>query len=163
MRIVLFLLKCLVGVFATLGFLLVAGAAALVLLWEDVESLTARGVEVPEAAVLTLDLSAGIIEARPDNPLARVGRGQVPVMREALAALEAAGRDARVHGLFAHLGRGPLGLAEVQELRDAVKGFRRSGKFAVAFAESFGEAGDGTLHYTLASATPSACSCRSGA
>ncbi len=28
MRIVLFLLKCLVGVFATLGFLLVAGAAA---------------------------------------------------------------------------------------------------------------------------------------
>ena len=152
MRIVLFLLKCLVGVFATLGFLLVAGAAALVLLWEDVDLLTARGVEVPEAAVLTLDLSAGIIEARPDNPLARVGRGHVPVMREVLAALEAAGRDGRVRGLFARLGRGPLGLAEVQELRDAVKGFRRSGKFAVAFAESFGEAGDGTLHYTLASA-----------
>ena len=152
MRIVLFLLKCLVGVFATLGFLLVAGAAALVLLWEDVESLTARGVEVPEAAVLTLDLSAGIIEARPDNPLARAGRGHVPVMREVLAALDAAGRDGRVRGLFAHLGRGPLGLAEVQELRDAVKEFRRSGKFAVAFAESFGEAGDGTLHYTLASA-----------
>ena len=76
----------------------------------------------------------------------------MPVMREVLAALEAAGRDGRVRGLFAHLGRGPLGLAEVQELRDAVKGFRRSGKFAVAFAESFGEAGDGTLHYTLASA-----------
>ncbi|MCH7795209.1 MAG: S49 family peptidase, partial [Proteobacteria bacterium] len=152
MRIVLFLLKCLVGVFATLGFLLVAGAAALVLLWEDVDLLTARGVEVPEAAVLTLDLSAGIIEARPDNPLARVGRGHVPVMREVLAALDAGSRDARVRGLFARLGRGPLGLAEVQELRDAVKGFRRSGKFAVAFAESFGEAGDGTLHYTLASA-----------
>ena len=152
MRIVLFLLKCLVGVFATLGFLLVAGAAALVLLWDDVDLWTARGVEVPEAAVLTLDLSAGIIETRPDNPLARVGRGHVPVMREVLAALDAAGRDARVRGLFARLGRGPLGLAEVQELRDAVKGFRRSGKFAVAFAESFGEAGDGTLHYTLASA-----------
>jgi protease-4 len=152
MRIILFLLKCLVGIFATIGVLLVAGAAVLLLLWKDVEPLIARGVEVPDSAVLTLDLSAGVIEARPDNPLARVGFGGVPVLRETLETLEAAGRDERVRGIFARVGRGPLGLAEVQELRDAVKRFRQTGKFAVAFAESFGEAGDGTLHYTLASA-----------
>ncbi len=152
MRVVLFLLKCLVGVFAAIGVLLAAGAAAVLLLWQDVEPLTARRVEVPDRAVLTLDLSDGVVEVRPDNLLARAVSGGAPVLRETLDALEAAGHDERVRGLFARVGRGPLGLAEVQELRDAVKRFRRAGKFAVAFAESFGEAGDGTLHYTLASA-----------
>ncbi len=148
----MFLLRCVVGLFAAIGFLLVAGVVTLAFLWRDIEPLSARRVEVPEAAVLSLDLRGGIMEARPDNPLARAGLSGVPVMRETLEALDAAGRDTRVRGLVARLGRGSLGLAEVQELRQAVREFRRDGKFALAFAESYGEAGDGTLHYTLASA-----------
>lgn len=153
MRIILFLLKCAVGIFATLGLLLVAGVAALALMWSEVEPIRSRAdITVPETAILTLDLSSGIIESRSDNPLAFVSLGNVLVLREALDALDAAGSDPRVQGLFARVGRGPLGLAQVQELRDAIKRFRKTGKFAIVFAESFGEGGSGTLHYTLASA-----------
>ncbi|MFQ5775410.1 MAG: signal peptide peptidase SppA [Kiloniellaceae bacterium] len=152
MRVVLFLLKCLVGLFAAIGFVLIAGVAALAVLWDRIEPLRATLEPVPEAVVLTLDLTTGMIEVRPDNPLARASLGRVPVLRETLEALEAAGADPQVRGLLVRVGRGRSGLARIQELRDAILDFRGGGKVAVAFAESFGEGGDGTLHYYLASA-----------
>ena len=152
MRIVLFLLKCILGVFATLGFLLVAGGVAAWLLFDKVEPLRARIEPLPETMVLTLDLAEGLIEARPDNPISRVSLGQTLILREALDTLEAAGADPRVKGIFVRLGRGTPGLAQVQELRDAILDLRAAGKFAIAFAETFGEAGNGTQHYYLASA-----------
>jgi protease-4 len=154
MRVILFLLKCLLGLFASIGFLVAAGVVALgILLWQ-VEPFTwqPREVAVPERAVLTLDLTGGVVETRPDNPLARASIGDVVVLREAVEALDAAARDERIVGLVARLGRGDLGLADIQELRDALTRFRQGGKFAYAFAESFGEGGNGTLHYYLASA-----------
>ncbi len=54
--------------------------------------------------------------------------------------------------LLLHLGSGDLDLAHAQELGDAVADFRKSGKYALAFAESFGEGGPGGSHYLLASA-----------
>ena len=152
MRIILFLLKCLVGIFATLGLLLVAGAVAAWLLIDEVEPLRAGVEPLPETTVLTLDLAEGLIEMRPDNPLSRVSLGRTLVLHEALELLEAAETDPRVKGIFVRLGRGTPGLAMVQELRDAILDLRAAGKFAIAFAETFGEAGNGTQHYYLASA-----------
>jgi len=151
MRLVMFILKCIVGLLASLGFVIVAAAVALTI-WADRAERWAAAPEVPERSILMLDLSAGLVETRPDNPLARLTHGQVLGLREAVEALEAAGEDPRVQGLVARLGIGELGIAQVQELRQAVLAFRDSGKFAVAFAESFGEGGNGTLHYYLASA-----------
>ena len=152
MRIVLFLLKCVVGLFATIGFLLVAGVAVVALLWDRVEPLAAQRAPLPEAMVLTLDLAPGMIERRPQNPLSRATLSGVPVLRETLETLDAAADDPRVRGLFARVGRGALGLAAIQELRDAIAEFRGRGKFAFAFAETFGPSAQGTLHYYLASA-----------
>jgi protease-4 len=45
-----------------------------------------------------------------------------------------------------------LSLAQVQDLREAVADFRASGKGAVAWTESFGEVGGGTVPYYLATA-----------
>ncbi len=152
MRLIIFLLKCVVGLLASIGFLLVAGAVVIAVFVLPGEPWKAATPEVPAEAVLALDVSSGIVEARPDNPLAQISVGSALVMHDAVEALEAAGEDTRVRGLMAHLGSGELGIAQVQELRDAVIQFRGQGKFAVAFAESFGEGGDGTLHYYLASA-----------
>jgi len=152
MRIVMFLLKSLVGLFAAIGFLIVAGIVGSALLWRQLEPLATGGrVEIPSATVLTLDLAAGIIETRPDSPLARASMGDVLVMRDVLEALDAAGRDPQVQGLMIRAGRGSLGLANAQELRDAIADFRRQDKFAVAFAESFGEGGNRTIDYYIAS------------
>jgi len=152
MRIILFLLKCLVGLFATVGFFLIAAVVAAILLVPRLDGLEPQVAEVPEQAVLVLDLSEGLIEQRPDNPLARASLGGALVLREAVDALAAAGRDERVKALVIRAGWGDPGLAQMQELRAAVAGFRAGGKPVIAFAETFGEAGDGTLHYFLASA-----------
>ena len=154
MKVVLFLLKCVVGLFATIGFLFVALVVALAVMASRFETWepAPRKVEVPAETILALDLSKGLVEVKSDNPLARASIGRATSIREALDGLEAAGRDPRVKGLVAHLGRGGLGMAQAQELREAIAGFRGQGKFALAFAESFGEGGDGTRHYYLASA-----------
>jgi protease-4 len=105
---------------------------------------------VPDQVVLTLDLADGLMERAPEGPLAWTGIGRALTIRDLVLGLEAASRDVRVKGLVARLGNGSLGLARAQEIRDAVLAFRQSGKFAIAFAESFGEAGDGNTHYYLA-------------
>jgi protease-4 len=107
---------------------------------------------VPAQAVLTLDLADGVTERGPEGPLAWTGLGRALTMRELVLGLEAASRDVRIKGLVVRLGHGSLGFARAQEIRDAVRAFRQSGKFAIAFAETFGEAGDGNTHYYLATA-----------
>jgi protease-4 len=151
-RIILFLLKCVVGVFATIGFLIVALAVVAILVVPRFDRGAVQRATLPESSVLVLDLADGLIESRPANPLARASLGSALVLHEAVDALQAAGRDDRVKGLVLRAGWGSPGLAQVQELRDAIGAFRDQGKPVVAFAETFGEAGDGTLHYYLASA-----------
>src|SRR3546814_7800084 len=90
-RIILFLLKCLVGLLATVGFLLVAAVVAAALLIPRFEGLMPQLAAVPEQAVLVLDLSEGLIERRPDSPLARASLGGTLVLREVVEALDAAG------------------------------------------------------------------------
>ena len=152
MRLIMFILKCVVGLLASLGFLIVAAVVVFAVWADGAQPWAAAEPEIPDLSVLSLDLSAGLVEAHSDNPFAQLSHGQVLTLREAVDALEAAGEDPRVQGVIARLGIGELGIAQVQELRQAIGEFRESGKFPIAFAESFGEGGDGTLHYYLASA-----------
>ena len=151
MRVILFLLKCLVGLLATVGLLMVLGLVGLGLVVSQLEPWQTADETVPETTVLTLDLRGGVVEALPDNPLSQVALEDVLVIRDSLVALDRAAEDPKVKGMVARLGQGALGLAQVQEIRDAIKRFRNRGKFTIAFAESFGEGGNGTLHYYLAS------------
>jgi protease-4 len=102
--------------------------------------------------LLELDLSRGVVEAPPATPLRAMGARAVPVLQALVDALRRAERDPQVAGLVAHVGQRPISLAQSAELRDAVARFRRSGKVAVAWTESFGELGVGNVGYHLASA-----------
>src|SRR6187551_2049193 len=102
--------------------------------------------------LLELDLSRGVVEAPPATPLRAMGARAVPVLQALVEALRRAERDPQVAGLVAHVGQRPISLAQSAELRDAVARFRRSGKVAVAWTESFGELGVGNVGYHLATA-----------
>ncbi|MFD7157695.1 signal peptide peptidase SppA [Kribbella sp. NPDC059898] len=102
--------------------------------------------------LLELDLTRGVLETPPASPVAAFRMRHLPTLRELVAALRKGARDDGVVGLIAHLGAHRLSLAQVQELREAVADFRTSGKPAVAWTESFGEAGQGTVPYYLATA-----------
>ncbi|MBV9969231.1 MAG: signal peptide peptidase SppA, partial [Xanthobacteraceae bacterium] len=107
---------------------------------------------LPASIILTADLSRGLTDGPSEDTLSRIVLGSRRTLRDVLDALERAGDDARVRGLYLRLGDDTLGLAKSQELRDAIGAFRSKGKFALAFSESFGELGPGTRPYYLATA-----------
>lgn len=102
--------------------------------------------------VLELDLTEGLTEGPPSDALTAVLSMRKPRLSDVLAGLRRGRDDSRVRALVVKLGGHPLGLGMVQELRQAVARFRASGKLTVAFAETFGEFGNGTVPYYLASA-----------
>jgi protease IV len=107
---------------------------------------------VPAQTVVEVDLERPLVEYVPDEPLANLLQSRRTPLREVLDGLARAKADDHVVALLAHVGQGARGLAQLQELRDAVIDFRGSGKRAMAFTEAFGEAGPGNGAYYLASA-----------
>src|SRR5260370_26766230 len=102
--------------------------------------------------ILELDLSDGLGEERPADPVSAVLARRRLVLADVLDGLRRARNDQRVKALVAKVGGRPIGLATVQELRHAVEEFRDAGKLTVAWAESFGEFSAGNVPYYLATA-----------
>src|SRR4051812_29577956 len=102
--------------------------------------------------LLEVDLSRALVEHEPDDPIAKLRSRGKPRLRPVLRALHEAGTDPRVVGLVAKVGDTSMTLARAQELRTAVAAFAAGGKPTVAWAETFGESGNGTIPYLLASA-----------
>jgi protease-4 len=103
------------------------------------------------AIVLELDLTAPL-PGQGLQPLSRWAYRSQPPLRLMVESLRRAARDERVVGLIAQVGESPLGLAEAQELRAAIREFAASGKPTVAWAESFGELSPALPGYALATA-----------
>jgi protease-4 len=109
------------------------------------------GDSVPRKVVLELHLERPLGETAGD-PVAKILGREAPTMLSIVTALERASKDDRVVGLVAYVGEGGHGMARTQELRDAITRFRESGKFAIAYAETFGELSPGNQGYYLATA-----------
>ncbi len=114
-------------------------------------ALPLRGAGHPRL-LLELDLTRGLLEAGPASPFEAVRSARIPTLRAVVEALDKAAGDGRVAGLVAHVGHRQPTLAQSGEVRAAVDRFRRSGKPAVCWAESYGELGPGNVGYHLASA-----------
>jgi protease-4 len=139
--------KLLVRLLATLGALLIVGVVV-----AGIAHMVSKG-RVPGKTVLEIDFQQPLVEYVPDAPAARLlAGGKQPRVLDVVQTLERAGDDPRVVGLVARCGSGGLGLATVQELRDAVAAFRAKGKPATAFIETTAEAGPGNAAYYLATA-----------
>lgn len=139
--------KFLVRMLAVIGAMVLLSA-----LLGVVAALAGRASQkrVPARTILEVNLETGLVEQAPDEPVSRVLGSSGPTVRDIVEALEKAGGDTRVVGLLGRLGASTGGLAQVQEVRDAVIRFRAKKKFAVAFSETFGEFGPGNSGYYLA-------------
>jgi protease-4 len=142
--------RFLVRFFAVIGLLTLAALAFG--LWAVVQIADKVEPALPKRLVLTLDLDGKFHEGSGGDPFARLAGAKDYPLRRAVEAIDHAAGDARVTALFATLGHSSLGLANAQEIRDAVGRFRAAGKPAVVFAETMGEFGTGTLDCYLASA-----------
>ena len=126
----------------------------LVLIWTTVAAVSfyVRRETLPDRFLIVLHLSGDLVEQPSDDPAARFLRGSPPTLRDLCAALDRAADDPRVLGLVARVGDLRMGFGHLQEIRDAVARFRRSGKPTAAFADTFGEFGAGNGAYYLAAA-----------
>jgi protease-4 len=141
--------RLLVGFFAAIGVLAVLLVIAVTV---TVLHYKPRTPALPDKIILSVDLTQDLAEGPSEDGWLKLVVGAKPSLRDFLDAIEAAGTDPRVKGILARVGDDELGLAEVQQVRDAITAFRAKGKFALAYADSFGEFGGGTRPYYLATA-----------
>lgn len=102
--------------------------------------------------ILELDLTDGLAEGQPSDPVSALLAMRRTRMLDVLDGLKRASGDDRVRALVVKVGGGRIGLARIQELRGAIAKFRESGKLTVAWSESFGEFTRGNVPYYLATA-----------
>src|SRR6516162_2947664 len=102
--------------------------------------------------ILELDLTDGIGEGPVTDPLSAILSRRRVRLPDVIEGLRRAGEDDRVRALVVKVGGGRIGLARMQELREAVSEFRESGKLTVAWSETFGEFTHGNVPYYLATA-----------
>ncbi len=113
------------------GILKFALAILLIFLLLVVIGLT-RGDGLPGNMVLSLDLRAPIKDSQSAGPLS-FGATPTTVM-DIVLALDHAGRDSRVKGVFMRVGSADMPVAQAEEIGAALKRFRATGKFAIADA-----------------------------
>ncbi len=137
-----------IGLAITVGVIaLIVGGLTLV-----VAHFKGKTAQLPEDIVLTADLTGGLVDGAEPSPLSRVLFGQKTTLRDFIDALERAGDDPRVKALYLQIGDDSLALPKIQQVRDAIAKFRAKGKFAIAFADTFGEGAPGIRPYYLATA-----------
>lgn len=107
---------------------------------------------VPQRTVLELDLTTPLLEQQPEGAFASLAFQKRMRLRDVVEALHAAAHDDKVVGLVARVSPEGIGLAGIEELRDAVTAFRKAGKPAIAWTDTFGEVTPANGAYYLATA-----------
>ncbi|KAA5607226.1 peptidase S46 [Roseospira marina] len=141
--------KVIVGLLAIVGTLVVVLAVAA---WFLVPQVMPRKEPLPGSFVLTVDLDRPLLEGERGGWFGGADSDTLP-LRTLLDGLDLAANDDRVLGLVARVQAPEMGLAQAQEVRDAVHAFRANGKPTYIYADTMPAAGQsGTLAYYLASA-----------
>ncbi|MEZ0222946.1 MAG: signal peptide peptidase SppA [Alphaproteobacteria bacterium] len=109
-------------------------------------------VPMPDKILLTYDFSENLVEDEAKPSFSQPLLKPPARFRDIVEGLQEAGKDARVKGFVAHLEGTRFNVAQVQELRDAVAAFRKTGKFAYIYGDSFGGFSPGMSDYYLACA-----------
>jgi protease IV len=102
--------------------------------------------------ILELDLTDGLAEGPVTDPLSAIMSRRKLRLPDVIEGLRRARQDDRVRALVVKVGGGRIGLARMQEIREAITEFRESGKLTVAWSETFGEFTHGNVPYYLATA-----------
>lgn len=118
-----------------------------------VNRLPGSSVSAPPL-VLEIDLSRGLAEQAPADPLSALRQRNTPTLATVLRGLHAASRGDDVAAVLLLLG-GTITATQADELALALRSVAGSGKRTVAFAETYGELVSGTIPYTLAAACQS--------
>ncbi len=102
--------------------------------------------------VLTYTFENSLPEVSPPPSISSPLLSSPLLLQEFITALDAAADDPKVTGFIARIKPNTISIAQVQELRAAIKRFQASGKFTFVFAPAFGDFSNGMKDYYLGSA-----------
>lgn len=135
----------------------VAGSFLTALIWimvlVGIAGSMESGVGVEENSILKIDMAENITDSPSVNPFSGLSFPSLEMTKslslyQVLQALDAAREDDRIKGIYLRMsGMGTASLAVVEEMRSAIEEFRQSGKFVVAYDETYSQS-----RYYLASA-----------
>lgn len=143
------LVKSVVYAFAIFGVLFILFLLAILGMLRQEAGMSAT---VPGRAVLTINFNQSFGEVRNDNLLTEISEESLLSFYDLIKAINVAAMDKRIHFLVGNISVSDLGLAQIQDLRQAIYNFRASGKKAYMTSSGFGALGQGTSEYYLASA-----------
>jgi len=106
---------------------------------------------LPSDMVLVLNIEEGMYETAIPSSFSDPFSFQSLTVHQVIEALSHAAKDKRVHGLLVSLDDASIDLTHIQELREAIKAFRASGKFAYLYTASFSDLGSAIGAYYFAS------------
>lgn len=105
-----------------------------------------KSVVVHPESILKIDFSEVLTDAPSSDPLAGIDLMTLQTTRQlslfkALRAIEAAGADDRIKGIYLRMNGegGVAGSALLEELREALLEFKQSGKFIIAYNETYSQ------------------------
>ena len=130
------------------GLVLLVAALVFAALVGAVALRARRGAPVRASSVLVIELEGDLPEQDLRSPIELVLEGERPVLRVLTGALEKAKRDDRIKAVYLRCRGVDAGFAKLQEVRDAIRSFRESGKKTFAFLEM----GFGADYYLASSA-----------
>lgn len=136
----------LAGLLAFVAGTFLVGLFWIALVLGIVGSMSKQVVPVENDSILTIDFSELLTDAPASDPLAGIDilsletTPQLPLFK-ALRAIEAAAGDDRIKGIYLRMnGMGGVdGSALLEELRAAIEEFKESGKFVVAYNETYSQ------------------------
>ena len=128
----------------------VAGSVVTVLFWvfvfSGISTIMAPEVKsVPDKAILHINLAESLVDAPSKNPmgtfdLMSMTQTSQLTIYDALRALDSAAKDERIEGIYINMvGGGSADMTLLEELRAAIIQFKQSGKWVVAYNETYSQ------------------------
>ena len=102
-----------------------------------------KEVEVKANSVLHLRLNEEIPDRAHDDPMRLLSLGDFDMplsLREVTDNIHKAAEDGQISGVFLDLGAVNIGTASLEEVRNALLDFKKSGKFIYAYSEVYSQA-----------------------
>lgn len=133
-------------VFATMtGYALIMLTFALIMigLVVSIASFSKKSVViVPNNTVLKLKLDEAISDRASKNPFSNfdfstMSAISTPGLNEILESITKAKTDENIKGIYLELGTVPSGIATLEEIRNALIDFKKSGKFIISYGEDY--------------------------
>ncbi len=101
-----------------------------------------KAVDVKENSVLHLTFNKPIYDRTPNNPFEnydfqKMKSNTAAGLNDILKNLKKAATDNNIKGIYFDFSNIPTGISTIEEIRNAMLEFRKSGKFIISYAESY--------------------------